>query len=75
MIVYDNKDNVALEAPRIRTSYLVNVSASKKPLALASLHLVPHTIMYIIESMALASGTFKYARCEKVGTDEYKNRA
>lgn len=43
IIFYDNKDNVAFEATRIGTSYLVNVSTSKKTLALAFLYSVPHT--------------------------------
>lgn len=42
MIVFDNKNNVAFEATRIRTSYLVNILASKKTLALAFLRLVSH---------------------------------
>ena len=42
MTVFDDKDNVALEATRIGTSYLVNVPASGRILALASSHSVPH---------------------------------
>ncbi len=40
--IHDNKNNVALEATRIGTSYLVNVPASKETLVLASLHSVPN---------------------------------
>lgn len=43
MIVCDIKDNVAIEASWIGTSYLVNVPASKETLALASLYSVPHS--------------------------------
>ena len=42
MTGFDDKDNVALEATRIGTSYLVNVPASGRILALASSHSVPH---------------------------------
>ncbi len=42
MTIHDNKDNVALEATGIGTSYLVNVPASKETLTLASSHSVPH---------------------------------
>ena len=37
MTVFDDKDNVAFEATRIGTSYLVNVPANKKNLALSSI--------------------------------------
>lgn len=40
MIIFDNKDNIAFEAIKIRISYLVNVLISKKTLALAFLYLV-----------------------------------
>lgn len=40
MSVFDDKNNVALEAIRIRTSYFINVLASKKTLTLAFSHLV-----------------------------------
>ena len=36
MIVFDKKDNIALEATRIGTSYLVNVSTSRKILTPSS---------------------------------------
>lgn len=42
MRVFDDKDDVALEATRIGTSYLVNVPAGKRILALASSHSVTH---------------------------------
>ena len=42
MTVFDDKDNVALEATRIGISYLVNVPASGRISALASSHSVPH---------------------------------
>ena len=42
MIVFDNKDNATLEATRIRTSYLVNVSASERTLVLAFLRSIPY---------------------------------
>ena len=42
MTVSDNKDNITLEATRIRTSYLVNIPTSKRTLALASLYSVPY---------------------------------
>ena len=42
IIVFDNKDNVAAEAARIGTSYLVNILASERTLALAFWRLVPH---------------------------------
>ena len=66
MTVFDNKDNVALEPTRIGTSYLVNVLASERNLALASSRSVLHNH---------ASWTFKYARCEKISKDEYRNRS
>ena len=40
MSVFDNKDNVIFEATRIRTSYLINVPASKKNLTLSSILLL-----------------------------------
>lgn len=40
MKVFDDKDNVALEATKIRTSYLVNVLASRKILAHSSILLL-----------------------------------
>ena len=40
--VFDNKDNVALEATKIEISYLVNVPARERTLALASSRSVPH---------------------------------
>lgn len=42
MSIFDNKENVTLKATKIGTSYLVNILASKKTLALASLRLVLH---------------------------------
>ena len=42
MIVSDDKDNIILEAIKIGTSYLVNVSISKKTLTLAFLYSVPY---------------------------------
>ena len=42
MTVFDNKDNVALKATKIRINYLVNVPTNKKTLALAFLYSIPH---------------------------------
>ena len=42
MAIFDNKDNVTLEATKIGTSYLVNVPTNEKILDLASLCLVSH---------------------------------
>ena len=42
IIVSDDKDNFALKATKIGTSYLVNVLTSKRTLALASLYSVPY---------------------------------
>lgn len=38
--IFDDKDNIALVATRIKTSYLVNVLTSKKILVLAFSHLI-----------------------------------
>lgn len=43
--IFDNQDNIAFKATRIRTSYLVNVFASEKTLVLAFLHSVLHNHM------------------------------
>lgn len=40
--VFNDKDNIAFEAIKIETSYLVNILDDKEILALASLHLVSH---------------------------------
>lgn len=40
--VFNDKDNIAFEAIKIRTSYLVNILNNKEILALASLHSVSY---------------------------------
>lgn len=40
--IFDDKENIALKATRIETSYLINILANKKTSALASLHLILH---------------------------------
>ena len=42
MTIHDDKDNVAFEATRIGTRYLVNVPASKKAFALAFSHSIQY---------------------------------
>lgn len=44
--VLDNKNNVAVEATKIEISYLVNVLAREKTLALAFLYSVPHNFCH-----------------------------
>lgn len=40
MTVFDNKNNIVFKATKIKTSYLVNIPANKKTLALTSLRLI-----------------------------------
>lgn len=42
MVVYNNKDNIVLQDTKIGTSYLMNVSVSKKTLTLVFLYFLPH---------------------------------